>query len=99
MADDDVHDRSPAWGTFPEGSVSCVDGAIQTYSQQPENVQQNVTTLPPKALSTTPELKPNDDVPGVDILNTALQNLAKAFDTEWGGIGQAPKYPTTRISS
>ncbi len=25
----------------------------------------------------------------------ALQNLAKAFDTEWGGFGQAPKFPTT----
>jgi uncharacterized protein YyaL (SSP411 family) len=28
-------------------------------------------------------------------MNAGLQQLAKAFDSEWGGFGQAPKFPTT----
>ena len=28
-------------------------------------------------------------------LNTAVQGLGRAFDADWGGFGQAPKFPST----
>ena len=34
-------------------------------------------------------------MPGLDDLNKAVQGLGRAFDTEWGGFGQAPKFPST----
>jgi uncharacterized protein len=41
------------------------------------------------------QLKAGDDVPGVDALNAALQQLSAQFDAEWGGFGKAPKFPQT----
>jgi uncharacterized protein YyaL (SSP411 family) len=41
------------------------------------------------------ELTPASAVPGVEHLNAALEQLAKAWDREWGGFGAAPKFPQT----
>jgi uncharacterized protein YyaL (SSP411 family) len=46
-----------------------------------------------QALDRTGRIEPADDVPGVDHLNAALQQLAATFDREWGGFGRAPKFP------
>ncbi len=46
-----------------------------------------------QALDRTGRIEPANDVPGVEHLDTALQQLAGAFDREWGGFGQAPKFP------
>src|SRR5262249_37571456 len=34
-----------------------------------------------------------DDLPGVDLLQAAYQQLMAAFDREWGGFGRPPKFP------
>ena len=90
-------DRAPFYGGtyFPkEAFLQLMDAVEDVYRNKPEDVQQNVTALT-KAISTSAELKPKNDAPGVDALNASLQNLAKAFDAESGGFGQAPKFPTT----
>ena len=90
-------DRSPFYGGtyFPkEAFLQLMDAIDDVYRNKPEDVEQNVTALT-KALETSATLQPKNDVPGVDAINAGLQNLAKAFDTEWGGFGQAPKFPTT----
>ncbi len=90
-------DREPFYGGtyFPkEAFLQLMDAIEDVYRNKPEDVQQNVTALT-KALATSAQLKPKDDAPGIEVLNAGLQNLAKAFDTEWGGFGQAPKFPTT----
>ena len=90
-------DRAPFYGGtyFPkEAFLQLMDAIEDVYRNKPEDVQQNVTSLT-KAISTSAELKPKNDAPGVDSLNASLQNLAKAFDAESGGFGQAPKFPTT----
>ena len=46
--------------------------------------------------STTPE---GQTLPGTDVLNNALQQLGPQFDPEWGGFGQAPKFPQAMSSS
>ncbi len=90
-------DREPFYGGtyFPKPAfMQLMDAIDDVFRNKPEDVRQNVTTLV-KTLSTSEQLRPKNDVPGVDVLNTGLQQLAKAFDTEWGGFGQAPKFPTT----
>ena len=39
-------------------------------------------------------ISPRDDVPSLDLVNDTLQQIAGAFDQEWGGFGQAPKFPS-----
>ncbi|HSP30171.1 MAG TPA: thioredoxin domain-containing protein, partial [Ilumatobacteraceae bacterium] len=89
--------REPFYGGtyFPKPAfMQLMDAIDDVFRNKPQDVRQNVTTLV-KALSTSEQLRPKNDVPGVDVLNAGLQHLAKAFDTEWGGFGQAPKFPTT----
>ena len=68
------------------------DGGIWTVRQQ--DVRKNVAQLV-KAISASSELKAGDDLPDVEQLNNAVQGLGKAFDPEWGGFGQAPKFPSS----
>ncbi len=39
-------------------------------------------------------ISPRDDIPSIDLVNDTLQQIAGAFDQEWGGFGQAPKFPS-----
>ena len=90
-------DREPFYGGtyFPkEAFMQLMDTIDDVFRNKPDDVQQNVSALI-KALETSAQLKPKNDAPGVDVLNVSLQTLARAFDSEWGGFGQAPKFPTT----
>ncbi|HEY1279910.1 MAG TPA: thioredoxin domain-containing protein [Acidimicrobiales bacterium] len=46
-----------------------------------------------EALDRTAQVEPAADVPGIELLNHALGQLAGNFDAEWGGFGGAPKFP------
>src|SRR4029079_12028798 len=48
-----------------------------------------------EALDRTSRIEPADDLPGVELLNRALQHLGQTFDPQWGGFGAAPKFPST----
>jgi uncharacterized protein YyaL (SSP411 family) len=47
------------------------------------------------AIGGTAELEAGDDVLTLDVLNAALDGLARQFDATWGGFGGAPKFPQT----
>ena len=88
--------RAPFFGGtyFPKDTfLQLMDSIDDVYRNKPDDVRQNVTALT-KALATSTELRPKNDLPGIDTLNAGLQQLARAFDPEWGGFGQAPKFPT-----
>jgi uncharacterized protein len=38
--------------------------------------------------------RPKSDVPSLDVINQTLKKIAGAFDSEWGGFGTAPKFPS-----
>ncbi|MEM1177545.1 MAG: thioredoxin domain-containing protein [Acidobacteriota bacterium] len=38
--------------------------------------------------------KPTPSVPPEAVIETSLKGLADRYDSEWGGFGQAPKFPT-----
>jgi uncharacterized protein YyaL (SSP411 family) len=48
-----------------------------------------------EAISRSARIKPATDQPGRAHLTGAVQALAQSFDREWGGFGQAPKFPST----
>ncbi|MFP5320321.1 MAG: thioredoxin domain-containing protein [Acidimicrobiia bacterium] len=47
-----------------------------------------------EALGQGARLEAGDAVPGVEVLTEAINVLHHAHDDEWGGFGQAPKFPT-----
>jgi uncharacterized protein YyaL (SSP411 family) len=90
-------DREPFYGGtyFPKESfMKLMDAIDDVYRNRPADVRQNVDALV-AAIDTTANLRPADDVPGIEQLNEALKALAVAFDQEWGGFGKAPKFPST----
>ncbi len=89
--------REPFYGgTYfaKETFMKLMDAIDDVYRNKPEDVRQNVDALV-KAIETTANPIPANDAPGVEQLNQALKALAVAFDQEWGGFGQAPKFPST----
>ena len=71
--------------------LEAVDDAWRTKRDDLLSQADQLTT----SLNRFAELKPAADVPGIEHLNTALQQLAKAWDSSWGGFGAAPKFPQT----
>ena len=80
---------------YPKGQFLQLMAAIDdVWRTRPGDVQQNVDALG-EALRRTAAVAPVDDVPGVDLVNLGLAQLAQTFDAEWGGFGSAPKFPST----
>ena len=47
------------------------------------------------AIGTTASMTPAKDIPRLETVNEVLPQLARTFDVEHGGFGQAPKFPST----
>jgi len=90
-------EREPFYGGtyFPkDGFVKLLDAIDDVFRNKPGDVRQNVGALV-KAIDTTAQLEPAKNGPGLEQLNNALQSLGRGFDADWGGFGQAPKFPST----
>jgi uncharacterized protein len=90
-------DGRPFYGGtyFPKPSflqlLAAIDDAWRTRREQ---VDESAGQLV-ESLGRTARLAAAPEPPGVAHLNTALQQLGSSFDQEWGGFGQAPKFPQT----
>ncbi len=90
-------DGSPFYGGtyFPREQFLQLLTAIEdVWRNQPDDVRQNVEALH-EALRRTATIAPASDLPGIELVNAALGRIAAEFDHEWGGFGQAPKFPST----
>jgi uncharacterized protein YyaL (SSP411 family) len=90
-------DGNPFYGGtyFPRQNFLQLLSAIDdVWRNRRADLQQNVDALR-GALDRTARLEPAPDLPGLDHLNLALQQLAQQFDRRWGGFGGAPKFPST----
>jgi uncharacterized protein len=90
-------DAEPFYGGtyFPKPQFLQLMTAIDdVFRNKPADVRQNVASLV-AAIDKSSTIRPSDDIPGVEHLNTAVQGLGRAFDGEWGGFGTAPKFPST----
>src|SRR3954452_5462370 len=90
-------DGKPFYGGtyFPKSNFLQLMAAIDdVWSNRLGDVDQNVGALM-DALGRSASVAPADGLPEVDIINAALQQLGQNFDSEWGGFGAAPKFPST----
>src|SRR3954451_6771154 len=90
-------DGHPFYGGtyFPKQNFLELMAAIDdVWRNRRDDLRQNVDGLR-EALDRTSQIEPADDLPGIDVLNRALQQLGQTFDPQWGGFGGAPKFPST----
>jgi uncharacterized protein len=89
--------RQPFYGGtyFPKPHfLQLMDAIDDVWQNKQADVAQNVGALM-EALGRTSTVTPGEGIPGVEVINTALQQLGQNFDSEWGGFGAAPKFPST----
>ena len=89
--------RRPFYGGtyFPKDAfMQLMDAIEDVYRNRPEDIAKNVDALV-TAIDATAHIEPADDMPDIEELNAAVQGLGRAFDPDWGGFGQAPKFPST----
>jgi uncharacterized protein len=80
---------------FPKENFLQLMRAIDdVWRNKRDDVEQNAVALV-KAVNASAEMKARADVPGIEVVNTVLPQIARSFDPEWGGFGAAPKFPST----
>ena len=90
-------DGRPLWGgTYfsKENFLKVLDAIDDVWRNRRGDLDKNAEALV-KAISKSATTKPMDDVPGLEVVNKTLAKIAGAFDSEWGGFGTAPKFPST----
>jgi uncharacterized protein YyaL (SSP411 family) len=71
--------------------AAAVDDVWRT---RPDDLRQNIAALA-EALQRSGALQPVADYPGPDLVELGLAQLSAQFDSNWGGFGSAPKFPST----
>ena len=80
---------------FPKDTfLQLLEAIDDAWRNRTDEVRATVTKLM-TAIDTASGLTASDDVPSVDQMNSAVQLLGRAFDPEWAGFGQPPKFPST----
>ena len=80
---------------FPRPNFLQLLAAIgDAWRTRREELAKNTDALR-EAISRTSRLRPTVGLPGEEHLTRAIQLLGQQFDGEWGGFGQAPKFPST----
>ena len=90
-------DGRPFWGGtyFPKESFLKLLAALDdVWRNRRGELEQNATALV-EAIGRSATTTPQSDIPPIDLINDTLGKVAGAFDSEWGGFGQAPKFPST----
>jgi uncharacterized protein YyaL (SSP411 family) len=90
-------DGQPFYGGtyYPKPTLLSLMGSIDdVWRNRQADVHQNTAALM-QALARSAAMEPVVDVPAVEVVNAALQQLGQSFDGEWGGFGPAPKFPST----
>ena len=83
-------------GTYyrPDQFVQLLEAVTEAWTTNRSGLLEQAGQLT-EALERTANITPSDDLPGVELLNAALQDLANRFDPDNGGFGNAPKFPST----
>lgn len=74
--------------------LKLLDAVEDAWTNKPGDIEQNTQQIL-GALEKVTDVDPADDLPSGDTLNTAVQTLGRAHDSEWGGYGKEPKFATT----
>jgi uncharacterized protein YyaL (SSP411 family) len=90
-------DGRPFWGgTYlpRDNFLQLLDALDDVWRTRRDDLEHNATALV-QAIGAGAATEPLDAVPPIGVVDRALQHIAEAFDPDWGGFGQAPKFPNT----
>jgi hypothetical protein len=90
-------DGKPFYGGtyFPKPSFMQLMQAIDdAWRNKRTEIDENIGALM-EALSRTARITAREDTPGIESFDAAITQLVSSFDPDWGGFGQAPKFPST----
>ncbi len=90
-------DGRPFWGgTYfaKPAFLKVIDAISDVWVNRRDELEQNAKALV-TAAGKSAETVPKGSIPELALVNTTLQRIATAFDSEWGGFGSAPKFPST----
>src|SRR5438270_3181754 len=94
-------DKRPFYGGtyFPKeprqgmpGFVQLLQTVAEAWNERRHEVDDQAGRLT-EALGQVAELAPSDHTVDRGVLDTAVASLRNQFDSQWGGFGQAPKFP------
>jgi uncharacterized protein YyaL (SSP411 family) len=90
-------DGRPFWGGtyFPKDAFLQIIAAVtDAWRDRRDELHRSAESVV-EAITEAADATATDDLPGIEDVNSALRRIAGAFDNEWGGFGQAPKFPST----
>jgi uncharacterized protein YyaL (SSP411 family) len=90
-------DGRPFYGGtyFPKPSfLKLMDAIDDVWRNRRDDLDTNAAALV-KAIGNSATVRPATAIPTMDAVNGALKRIAGSFDAEWGGFGEAPKFPST----
>lgn len=77
-----------------ESFVQLMHAVDDAWRNRREELQQNVDALV-EAIGRTALISPAADFDTPQLMTESLNSLSKSFDPQWGGFGNAPKFPST----
>ena len=90
-------DAKPFFGGtyFPKPSfLQLMTAVTDVWENRREDIDTNVDALM-QALQRSEFAEPANAVAGLSTVTSAVTHLVGGFDSEWGGFGAAPKFPST----
>jgi uncharacterized protein YyaL (SSP411 family) len=80
---------------FPKPSFLQLMNAINdAWSDRRSDIDSNVEALM-ESLERTTKIEQDTNLPDIEIFQNATNQLRRSFDSQWGGFGSAPKFPST----
>ena len=90
-------DGHPFYGGtyFPKPSFMKLMNAVSdAWQNRRTDIENNIVALG-ESLSRTAAVTPDESLPNFNLVTRACEQLEAAFDHQWGGFGNAPKFPST----
>ena len=66
----------------------------EAWEHRKEDLEEHAEALV-AAISASAHITASEDLGSLELINTTLDTLGRAFDSQWGGFGSAPKFPQT----
>ncbi|MEY4632973.1 MAG: hypothetical protein RLZ18_345 [Actinomycetota bacterium] len=77
-----------------ETFVKLMQAVDDAWTNRRDELQQNVDALV-EAIGRTAHIAPAIDIDIPELITTTLNGITNSFDSQWGGFGNAPKFPST----
>ncbi len=74
--------------------VKLIQAVDDAWTNRRDELQQNVDALV-EAIGRTAHIAPANDIDIPELITTTLNGITNSFDSQWGGFGNAPKFPST----